>query len=101
MRLRGCVPLKVLIATLAVLAVSLGTQASGSDPQGRHMVARNWWESAAAIVRVSINPGTESRQGKRPQFPIDLAKAGPILDEYKARGVSAIEIFAPYYGGRS
>jgi hypothetical protein len=101
MRLRGCKPLKVLIATLAVLAVSLGTQAGGSDPQGRHMVARNWWESAAAIVRVSINPGTESRQGKRPQFPIDLAKAGPILDEYKARGVSAIEIFAPYYGGRS
>jgi glycosidase len=92
---------KVLIVTLAFFAVSPGMRAGGNDPQGRHMVAKDWWESASEIVRVSINPGTENRQGKRPQFPIDPAKAGPILDDYKARGISAIEIFAPYYGGRS
>jgi glycosidase len=45
--------------------------------------------------------GHREQGGKRPQFPIDPAKAEPILDDYKARGVSAIEIFAPYYGGRS
>jgi hypothetical protein len=92
---------KVLITALALLVGASGNQAARNDPQGRRLVAQNWWDSAAAIVRVSINPETESRQGKRPQFPIDPAKAGPILDDYKARGISAIEIFAPYYGGRS
>lgn len=91
----------LIVAVAAVLAGSSAMQAGGNDRQGRHMVARNWWESSSSIVRISINPGTESRQGKRPQFPINPAKAAAILDSYKAQGISAIEIFAPYYGGRS
>ena len=92
---------KILIVMLALFVGSPRIQAGGDDPQGRDMIAKNWWESASAVARVSINPETETRQGKRPQFPIDPAKAGPILDSYKARGISVIEIFAPYYGGRS
>jgi hypothetical protein len=52
---------KVLIAALAVLVGAPRNPAAGNDPQGRHMVAQNWWNSAASIVRVSINPGIESR----------------------------------------
>ena len=92
---------KALGFILATLTAACSAQVGGDDPQGRHLVPPRWWESASAIVRVSINPDTEGSQGKRPQFPIDPAKAGPILDDYKARGVSAIEIFAPYHGGRS
>lgn len=93
---------KSLLLVLAMAAASgVKAQVSESDPQGRRLVPTNWWESAAAIVRVTINSGTEGRQGKRPQFPIDPAKAAPILNDYKARGISAIEIFAPYHGSRS
>jgi hypothetical protein len=88
-----------LVVVLAVLAGASSAQVGGNDPQGRHQVPANWWESAASIVRVSINPQTEG--SKRSQFPIDPAKAAPILDDLKARGVSAIEIFAPYHGGHS
>jgi len=85
---------------LALAAAScVKAQINEGDPQGRRLVPANWWESAASIVRVSINPQTGG--SKRSQFPIDPAKAGPILDDLKARGVSAIEIFAPYHGGHS
>lgn len=67
------------------------------DNLGRNLVPARWYESAAAIVHISINP---ARTG-RPQLPLDPAEAGPTLDDFKARGTSAIEIFAPYYGGNS
>ncbi len=87
---------KILVGALAALASVFGAQPRNADPQGRHLVAANWWESAAAIVRVSINPIRPERQ-----FPLDPAKAGPILDDFKARGIWAVEIFAPYHGGMS
>ena len=92
---------KLLVVALAALTGACHAQAGGNDPQGRRMVPDNWWQSAASIVRVSINPETEGRQGKRPQLPINPGKASTILDDLKARGVSAIEIFAPYHGGKS
>jgi len=87
---------KLLVFVLATLAGAASAQGGGDDPQGRRLVPTRWLESASAIVRVSINPGWKDRQ-----FPIDPAKASPILDDFKARGISAIELFAPYHGGRS
>ncbi len=102
---------KRVIGCLLALVLSLGVHGqdkaksekkavaakpSQTDPQGRRLVPPRWYESAAAIARVSINSGRTGRQ-----LPLDPAKAGPILDDFKARGVSAIEIFAPYHGGRS
>jgi hypothetical protein len=92
---------KFLIMALAILAGPSSAQVGKNDLQGRHLVQDNWWESAAAIARVSLNPDTGGRQLRGQQFPLDPAKASPILDDLKAQGISAIEIFAPYHGGRS
>jgi hypothetical protein len=42
---------KFLIGALAALVCTAGAQGGKGDPQGRHLVPANWWESAAAIVR--------------------------------------------------
>jgi hypothetical protein len=84
-----CFVVAVAVAPSAFAQINAATAS-------RDQVPRRWWESASGIVRVTINPG-----GHGVPFPIDPVKAAPILDDYKARGISAIEIFAPYHGGRS
>ena len=81
----------LILCVLAVLVCTAGAQVRQDDPQGRHLVPTNWWESAAAIARVHLGR----------QFPLDPDKAAPMMDDLKTRGISAIEIFAPYHGGRS
>jgi hypothetical protein len=58
-------------------------------------LAPRWWESAAAIVRVGAK-----EKGRR-QFPLDEASVTRALDDLKASGFSAIEVFAPALGGDS
>jgi Alpha amylase, catalytic domain/Maltogenic Amylase, C-terminal domain len=61
---------------------------------GRERVADRWWESAAAMVRVSP-------RGKSP-FPIkDTARLEAALDGLRAQGITTVEVFAPAEGGRS
>ena len=84
-------------ALAAGVLVSLcSVQARVQSHNGRAALPNEWWNSAAAIVRVSLNPVEPERS-----FPIDPKRAGPILERYKREGISAIEIFAPYHGGHS
>jgi len=91
--------LRKLTAPLAAMCIVTGSCLAAplrGDPALRSRVPERWWESASAIVRVSLKPG---RMGQ--QFPLNAERAAPILDELKAKGISAIEIFAPAEGGRS
>ena len=57
-----------------------------------------WWESAAATIPVFIR----DRPGKDTVFPlIPAAAASKRLDEMRAAGISAIEVYAPAEGGNS
>ena len=56
----------------------------------------HWWESTAAIVRLSLKPERESES-----VSLKPEEARAILDRFAAKGVKAIEIFAPAYGGNS
>ena len=93
---------------LALMMVSAATASSNQaaaqkpailrkkDDSGRHLLPPSWWERTSAIVRVSLR-----QRGNRPAFPLDPVKASAQLDELRALGVSAVEIFAPAYGGGS
>jgi hypothetical protein len=72
-----------------------GVQPTPAD-SGRQAVPPQWWEKAAAIVRVSLMPSRD-----RASLSLDVAKASSQLDEFHSRGISAVEIFAPAYGGVS
>ena len=61
---------------------------------GRERVKDRWWESTAAMVRVSP-------RGKTP-FPFrEQARVEDALDDLLAQGITAVEVFAPAEGGRS
>ena len=45
---------RLIICLLAPLACTSGAQGDMEDPQGRHRVPTNWWNSAAAIARVHL-----------------------------------------------
>jgi hypothetical protein len=58
----------------------------------------NWWESAAATIPVFLR----DRPGKDAVFPfVPAAAASKRLDEMRAAGISAIEVYAPAEGGNS
>ena len=58
----------------------------------------NWWESAAATIPIFIR----DRPGKDTVFPlVPAAAASKRLDEMRAAGISAIEVYAPAEGGNS
>lgn len=71
-------------------------EGSGAVDAGRELVPPRWWEKASAIVWVSLK-----QRGNRPGFPLDPVKASAELDALQAKGISAIEIFAPAYGGNA
>jgi Alpha amylase, catalytic domain/Sucrose hydrolase-like, C-terminal domain len=82
-----CVVLLVSHAALAENRVPKSTAATG-----------NWWESAAATIPVFIR----DRPGKDAVFPlVPAAAASKRLDEMRAAGISAIEVYAPAEGGNS
>lgn len=87
---------KLLIFILGGL-ISVASSQVRTDPNmAAGKIHREWWISAAAIVRVSLNSVKPERR-----FPLDPKEAGPILDRFKSAGISAVEIFAPYHGGNS
>lgn len=51
-------------------------------------VSKNWWENCSVITRVSAKANN-----------ITLKQITSSLDEMKAWGIDAIEVFAPYHGG--
>jgi hypothetical protein len=72
------------------------TAAKKTDAKsGRHRVAPRWWESASALLRVTL------RQSQFIQLSLDPAKAAAQLDQFKAQGFTVIEIFAPPEGGKN
>ncbi len=83
--------------TALALFFSTLALAGASDPGGRHLVPKRWWETAPSICRVSLK---ETRN--RFVLPIrDPARLSAVLDEMKAKGIHALEIFAPAEGGTS
>jgi sucrose-6-phosphate hydrolase SacC (GH32 family) len=67
---------------------------SGAKGAGRERVKDRWWEKTAAMVRVSP-------RGQR-AFPFkDKSRMEAALDDLRAQGITAVEVFAPAEGGRS
>jgi hypothetical protein len=61
-------------------------------------VLGNWWESAAATIPVFLR----DRPGKDAVFPlVPAAAASKRLEDMRAAGISAIEVYAPAEGGNS
>jgi hypothetical protein len=72
---------------------------SSAQPASRmaRPASGDWWESTPAIMRVFLT----ERQARGRAFPLDPAAASKRLDELRAAGIHAIEIFAPAEGGNS
>ena len=67
-------------------------------PPGRSVEKDRWWESAAATIPVFLR----DRPGKDAVFPlVPAAAASKRLDEMRAAGISAIEVYAPAEAGNS
>ena len=92
-------PTKALDRIEALGGASVKLRELRTSPQSaasvRSALAPRWWESAAAIVRVG-----NKQKGQR-RFPLDDASLTRSLDELKAAGVGAVEVFAPALGGNS
>jgi hypothetical protein len=82
------------LASPARLFELKGSPSSEAKGAGRERVRDRWWEKAAAMVRVSP-------RGKR-AFPFkDRSRMEAALDDLRAQGITAVEVFAPAEGGRS
>ncbi len=102
--------------TVFLLALALGPAVAGQDKpkahgqaapttvkgsrkvaSGRELVPKRWWETTPAITRVTLRTKREEAA-----FPLkDKGKVSAALDDLLARGISALEIFAPAEGGRN
>jgi Maltogenic Amylase, C-terminal domain/Alpha amylase, catalytic domain len=88
--------LSALLALAPVAAAAHDTRVIPRAVQGagRERVKDRWWESTAAMVRISP-------RGKTP-FPfLEQARVEAALDDLLAQGIGAVEVFAPAEGGRS
>ena len=82
------------LVSLALAGAPVTPSAFKVQDAGRERVADRWWETMAAMVRVSP-------RGKS-AFPIkDTARLEAALDDLLAQGITAVEVFAPAEGGRS
>jgi hypothetical protein len=63
---------------------------------GRDQVPNRWWESAAATKRILLKPDVD-----RETLSLEPSKLNTQLEQFKADGYTALEIFAPWDGGRS
>jgi len=80
-----------------VLLLPVLASAAWAADNGRQRIPQRWWETTPTICRVSLKASE-----KRVALPIkDPARLSAVLDEMKARGVHALEIFAPAEGGGS
>ena len=94
MNKRLCVLLLELVfISVLIGACNKGKQTNIVDKSNsqRHLVPDRWWETAAGLKIVTL------REGSR-YISIDPVKASEQLDEIKAQGFQAIEIFAPAEG---
>ena len=64
------------------------------DAAARHLVLPRWWEKAAALKIVTLKKDRSFGF----EMSIDPVKASQELDEIKAQGFQAIEVFGPAYG---
>ena len=83
-------------AVLAAIVAAVGVCVLLDDVEGRRRdLPPRWWESAAAIARV----GLRHKDGRA--FPLNRANVVSRLGELNNAGFTAIEVFAPAYGGNS
>jgi hypothetical protein len=81
----------------AVLAISHCASAQSRARKAAPATGR-WWESAAATIPIFLR----DRPGKDTVFPlVPAAAASKRLDEMRAAGITAIEVYAPAEGGHS
>jgi hypothetical protein len=88
---------RTVFAALGAAPFFPGTSFAQSPNRKAQPASGNWWESTAAIIRVSLT----DRRGRDRAFPLDSAAASKRLDELRAAGVDAVEIFASHEGGNS
>ena len=95
-RLRMVVLLLGLFLLIALIGCNQDNRTKVfKDNNLRNLVPQRWWETVPSICRVSLR----SRRN-RPALPIrDEAKLSAVLDDMRAQGIYAIEIFAPSEGG--
>ena len=95
-RLRMVVLLLGLFLLIALIGCNQDNRTKVfKDNNLRNLVPQRWWETVPSICRVSLR----SRRN-RPALPIrDEAKLSSVLDDMRAQGIYAIEIFAPSEGG--
>ncbi len=88
--------LGVVFASVPVGASNQGKQTNIVDKSNslRHLVPDRWWEKAAAIKIVTLKKNMRYAH----EISIDPVKVSKQLDEIKAQGFQAIEIFAPADG---
>ncbi len=85
------------IPALVLLLLMFAAASFASDAAGRQSIPQRWWETTPTICRVSLRPS-----GPRIALPIkDPARLSAVLDEMKAKGIHALEVFAPAEGGAS
>ena len=101
----------IIYLLVLVLISTIPTQGCQSKPQlilrsapavapefessnGRHLLPTRWWETAAGLKIVTLKKGRTFAH----EISIEPAKLSEQLDQIKAEGFQAIEIFAPAEG---
>lgn len=69
-------------------------QSRSPASSNRHLVPNRWWESLAGMKIVTLKKGRRYAH----EIDIDAERASAQLDQIKAEGFRAIEIFAPAHG---
>ena len=64
------------------------------DSSGRNLIPMRWWEAAAGLKIVTLKKGRTFAH----EISIEPDKLSEQLDQIKAEGFQAIEIFAPAQG---
>jgi hypothetical protein len=83
-----------LLLVMLILAVTAEAAPPSFKESGRHLIPDRWWETVSGLKIVTLKKGRTYAH----EISIDPVKASQQLDEIKAQGFQAIEIFAPAEG---
>ncbi len=82
------------IFLILILAITAEAAPPKFEESGRHLIPPRWWETAAALKIVTLKKGRQFAH----EISIEPEKVSEQLDQIKAEGFQAIEIFAPAEG---
>jgi len=83
-----------LISLILILAITAEAAPLSFEESGRHLIPERWWETAAALKIVTLKKGRTFAH----EISIEPNEFSTQLDQIKAEGFQAIEIFAPAQG---